>query len=62
MEDKTMENMNFLELVDHYMDQGYDEDLACRMAAYDLHPETYDANDYDTPDDYCSDYYGDYEE
>lgn len=56
-----MENMNFLELVDHYMDQGYDEDLACRMATYDLYPETYDANDYDTPDDYCSDYYGDYE-
>ena len=40
--------MNFLELVDYYMDEcGYDEELACRLATYDLHPEMYDANDYE---------------
>jgi len=42
-----MSSMNFLELVDYYMDMGYDEDLACRLAHWDLHPETYNADDYD---------------
>lgn len=41
-------NMNFLELVDYYMDEcGYDEELACRLATYDLHPEDYCADDYE---------------
>ncbi len=43
-----MEKMNYLQLVDYYMNEyGYDEDLACRLAHADLHPETYSADDYD---------------
>ena len=40
--------MNYLELVEFLMNEyGMDEDTACREASAELHPETYDANDYD---------------
>jgi len=50
-----MENVNFLELVDMYMDAGVDEDLACRMAASDLDPDEYYTNEYDAADEYYGD-------
>lgn len=40
--------MNYLELVDDLMERyGMDEDSACREASAILHPDTYDADDYD---------------
>jgi hypothetical protein len=39
---------NYLALVEYFMEElGYDEDLACRLADYELCPETYCADDYD---------------
>lgn len=40
-------DMNFLELVDMYMDQGMDEDTACRCAMWDVNPELYSECDWD---------------
>ena len=40
--------MSYLQLVEDLMDRyGLDEDTACREASAILHPETYDADDYD---------------
>lgn len=48
MENANGKKMNYLELIDMYMEEyGLDEDTACRCASYDLHPETYNADDYD---------------
>ena len=42
-----MENMNYLELIDYYMDEyGLDEETACRCADRDTNPD-YCADDYD---------------
>lgn len=38
--------MNYLEYVENLMDQGYSEDLACRIADQEFNPD-YDADDYD---------------
>ena len=39
--------MNYLELVDFYMEEyGMDEDAACRLADMETNPE-YSADDYD---------------
>ncbi len=46
MNPNEIEN-DYLALIEAYMDLGYSEEFACRMAARDLHPETYDAADYD---------------
>ena len=46
--DDYKDGMNFLELVEFYMDvEGYDEELACRIASQELYPERYNADDYD---------------
>lgn len=39
--------MNYLELVEHFMDMGMDEDMACREAYAFLHPDKYDPDDYE---------------
>ncbi len=39
--------MNYLELVEELMENGLDEDTACRAASMELYPETYNAEDYD---------------
>lgn len=39
--------MNYLELVEYYMEEyGYNEDLACRLADMETNPD-YCADDYD---------------
>ena len=34
--------MNYLEMVDYYMDQGYDEETACRIADGEFNLGSYD--------------------
>lgn len=39
--------MDFLELVEEFIQMGMDEDTACREAYAELYPETYDPEDYE---------------
>ena len=39
--------MNYLEMVEHFMDMGMDEDTACREAYAFMYPDKYDPEDYE---------------
>lgn len=39
--------MNYLELVEHLMNLGMDEDTACKEAYAQIYPEYYDSEDYE---------------
>ena len=51
---------DFLSIVDDLMEQGLDEETATREAYVQTHPDSYDADDYDTV--YSSEDYEDYED
>lgn len=45
---KEQIKMNYLERIEELMDQGMDEDTACRIADSEFNPN-YDPDDYDDP-------------
>ena len=40
-------SMNYLEMVEHFMDMGMDEDTACKEAYAFMYPDKYDPEDYE---------------
>lgn len=39
--------MNFLEIVEELMDQGFDEESACKEAYAQMYPDRYEPEDYE---------------